>query len=171
MVANLIERDAKRIHVGATAALEVDAYPGERFAGRISRIAPVFDPATRTAEMEIEVPNPSARLKPGMYARVNLTVGTRENALVVPRNALVDLEGKRGVFLPQQNRAKFQVVETGLQDENKVEITNGLEDGARVITTGAVALRDGDPIQLPTPSRQSGTPTGTGGRTRRDMSR
>jgi HlyD family secretion protein len=148
LVANLVEKDVKRVQVGTPATLEVDAFPGESFSGHISRIAPVFDPATRTAEMEIEVPNPEARLKPGMYARVMLTVGTRQNALVVPRNAVVDVEGKRGVFVPQENRAQFRAVETGLQDETRVEITNGLTEGARVITTGALALRDGDPIQL-----------------------
>ena len=160
MVANLIEKDARRVHAGTSAAVEVDAYPGEQFAGRVARIAPVFDPATRTAEMEIEVPNASGRLKPGMYARVNLTVGVRENALVVPRNAVVDVEGKRGVFVPQQNRAAFRPVQTGLQDEHRVEITGGLSDGAQVITTGALALRDGDPIQIPAQRRPAGT-TGT----------
>ena len=53
--------------------VEVDAFPGEQFTGVVSRVAPVFDPATRTATMEIEVPNPGFRLKPGMYARVRLT--------------------------------------------------------------------------------------------------
>lgn len=165
MVANLIEKDARRVQAGTAASVEVDAYPGERFSGRVSRVAPVFDPQTRTAEMEIEVPNPTARLKPGMYSRVTLTVDTRENALVVPRNAVVDINGRRGVFVPQENRASFRPVETGLQDEHRVEITSGLNDGTRVVTTGALALRDGDPIQLPGQgSRQpSGRPTGTGG--------
>ena len=165
MVANLIEKDAKRVHSGTEAAVEVDAYPGESFKGRVARVAPVFDPATRTAEMEIEVPNPTGRLKPGMYARVNLTVGVREHALVVPRNALVDIEGKRGVFVPQQNRAAFRAVQTGLQDENRVEITQGLQEGSHVITTGALALRDGDPIQVAGERRRQsgGTATGTTG--------
>jgi RND family efflux transporter MFP subunit len=149
MVANLVERDAKRVRPGTSASVEVDAYPGERFSGRVARVAPVFDPATRTAEMEIEVPNPQGQLKPGMYARVVLTVGTRKDALVVPRNALVNLEGRRGVFVPEENRAHFRPVETGLQDEVRVEIMGGLDEGARVITTGALALRHGDPIQLP----------------------
>lgn len=148
MVANLVERDAKRVRPGTPASVEVDAYPGEQFSGRVARVAPVFDPATRTAEMEIEVPNPEGQLKPGMYARVVLTVGTRDDALVVPRNAVVDLEGRRGVFVPDENRARFRPVETGLQDDVRVEITSGLEEGARVITTGALALRDGDPVQL-----------------------
>ena len=57
MVANLVERDMRRVPVGTRANVEVDAYPGEKFKGRVSRVAPVFDPATRTAEIEIEVPN------------------------------------------------------------------------------------------------------------------
>ena len=77
MVANVVEKDVKRLNVGMPAQVEVDAFPGEKFVGRVSRIAPVFDPQTRTAEMEIEVPNQSYRLKPGMYARVELTIDSR----------------------------------------------------------------------------------------------
>jgi RND family efflux transporter MFP subunit len=99
MVANLVEKDLKRVTVGTQAAVEVDAYPGEQFRGRVGRVAPVFDPATRTAEMEIEVPNPGYRLKPGMYARVQLTVSVRPDAVAVPNNALVNVGGKPGVFV------------------------------------------------------------------------
>ena len=77
MVANMVEKDMKLVPVGTHAAVEVDAFPGEKFAGRVSRVAPVFDPATRTAEMEIEIPNSSYRLKPGMYSRVSLTVDSK----------------------------------------------------------------------------------------------
>ena len=190
MVANLVEKDMKRVPVGTQAAVEVDAFPGERFAGRVSRVAPVFDPATRTAEMEIEIPNGSYRLKPGMYSRVSLTVDSRPNALTIPRNALVELDGKPGVFIaasggsgggrsqgqgqqgqgsggqapaerasgtggsggqgPSQGApsltAKFLPVEIGIRDGEHIEVTSGLNDGARVITTGAGALKDGDRI-------------------------
>ena len=80
LVANLVEKDFKRVEAGVQAKVEVDAFPGETFTGRVSRVAPVFDPATRTAAMEIEVPNPGFRLKPGMYARVQLTAERRTNA-------------------------------------------------------------------------------------------
>lgn len=101
MVANLVEKDLKRVTVGTRAAVDVDAFPGESFTGRVSRVAPVFDPATRTAEMEIEVPNTGFRLKPGMYARVQLTVSTKADAITVPSNAIVRLDGKPGVFTTQ----------------------------------------------------------------------
>ncbi len=148
MVANLVEKDVSRVRQGTAAAVEVDAYPGEQFTGRVARVAPLFDAATRTAQMEIEIPNPGYRLKAGMYARVRLTVDTRPNALVVPRNALVEIEGKQGVFVASGQKAAFSAVETGLQDETRVEITAGLNDGARIVTTGAGSLRDGDTIVL-----------------------
>jgi RND family efflux transporter MFP subunit len=162
MVANLVERDMRRVPVGTAANVEVDAYPGELFKGRVSRIAPVFDPSTRTAEIEIEVPNVGYRLKPGMYSRVQLTLSTRGDAITVPRNALVEVGGKSGVFIASPAGeaagtrggggggdvmlAKFLPVEVGIRDGEAIEITGGLESGARVITIGASALKDGDRI-------------------------
>jgi RND family efflux transporter MFP subunit len=163
MVANLVERDMRRVPVGTEAKVEVDAFPGEVFKGRVSRVAPVFDPSTRTAEIEIEVLNTDYRLKPGMYSRVQLTISTRTDAITIPRNALVELEGRSGVFIaspaaktegttggagggPATMTAKFLPVEVGIRDGEAIEITKGLDSGARVITTGASALKDGDRI-------------------------
>jgi RND family efflux transporter MFP subunit len=162
LVANLVERDLRRVDAGAPADVDVDAFPGETFKGRVARVAPVLDPATRTATMEIEVPNPDYRLKPGMYARVRLTVDYRQNALVVPRNALVDVEGKRGVYVYDGagNKATFREVGVGLQDDQRAEITSGLAEADRVVTTGAAALRDGDTVLLP--GQQGGGPRGGG---------
>jgi RND family efflux transporter MFP subunit len=146
LVANLVEKDLRRVTVGTPARVDVDAFPGETFEGRVARVAPVLDPATRTAQMEIEIPNPSFRLKPGMYARVALTVARRDNTLVVPRNAIVDAGGRRGVFLVESNQARFRAVEVGLQDQQRAEVRQGLDEGQRVVTTGAAALTDGDPV-------------------------
>ena len=148
MVANLVEKDFKRVRQGAQALVEVDAFPNEQFTGIVSRVAPVFDPATRTATMEIEVPNPGYRLKPGMYARVRLTAGRNADALTVPRAAVVDIEGKRGVFLIDGELARFHPVVTGLIDPERAEVVEGLQEGVRVITTGALAVRDGDRVAV-----------------------
>lgn len=196
MIANVVEKDVKRLQVGMPAVVGVDAFEGEKFTGRISRIAPVFDPQTRTAEMEIEIPNASFRLKPGMYARVDLTVAQRADALTVPRNAVVDLDGKIGVFVASGSgrgeggrgngtrdgqsprpsdaqpaggtpsmTARFVPVVTGIRDEDAVEINAGVTEGTRVITTGAMALKDGDRI-VPSGGRGTGQSprTGTSGR-------
>jgi RND family efflux transporter MFP subunit len=131
------------------AAVEVDAFPGEKFDGRIAHVAPVLDPATRTAQIEVEIDNSQMRLKPGMYARVSFTVEEKQNTLVVPANAIVDMNGKKGVFLPDDGDvARFQPITIGMIDPRQVEVAAGLSEGARVVTTGATALREGDRIVL-----------------------
>jgi RND family efflux transporter MFP subunit len=156
LVANIVEKDLRRVRVGSAADVEVDAFPGETFSGRVARVAPVLDPATRTAQMEVEVANRDFRLKPGMYSRVKLTVATKAQALTVPVNAVVTIEGKKGVFQVDDGpgsggsgkAASFVPVETGLEDGARIEVVNGLADGARVVTTGAAALRHGDPVTI-----------------------
>lgn len=170
LVANVVEKDLRRVEQGETARVEVDAYPGERFSGRVARIAPVLDPATRTAQIEVEIPNPGNRLKPGMYARVNLTIEARANALTVPSNALVNVDGERGVFLAENDAASFRRVEVGIEEPARVEVLSGITEGDRVITTGAAALQHGDRIVLaaqgPGGQRGPATPRGPrGGRT------
>jgi RND family efflux transporter MFP subunit len=149
MVANIIEKDIRRVSAGMPAEVTVDAFPGETFEGHIARVSPVLDPATRTAQIEVEVSNPSFRLKPGMYATVNFTVEHKENTLVIPANAVVDLDGKKGVFMAAEgNVAKFQPITLGMTQTAEVEVAGGLTEGMRVVTTGSGALREGDRIVL-----------------------
>jgi HlyD family secretion protein len=149
LVANIVEKDLKELQTGDGTMVEVDAYPGEEFMGRIARVSPVLDPATRTAPIEIEIPNQGYRLKPGMYARVSILTDTTKDALVVPADAVVDLGGRRGVFTPLNESAVFRSLQIGTEAGNIVEILGGLAEGDVVITTGAGALRDGDRILLP----------------------
>jgi len=166
MVANVVEKDLRRISAGQRATVAVDAFPGEEFSGRVARVSPVLDPATRTAQIEVEIDNANFRLKPGMYARVDFTVERRENTLVVPANALVDVEGRHGVFRPAEGDvAKFHEIQVGLTSDQLVEVSSGLAEGDRIVTTGAAALREGDKIILPG-QRQGGGAAGAarGGR-------
>jgi RND family efflux transporter MFP subunit len=163
LVANIVEKDMRRVSPGDSARVEVDAFPGETFAGRIARVAPVLDPATRTAQIEVEIQNPTTRLKPGMYARVNLTIEQRANALVVPANAVIDREGQRGVFLANDNVAAFRPVQIGIEDSARVEILSGVTEKDQVITTGAAALQDGDRILLAGQGDGPSTPRAPGG--------
>ena len=109
LVANIIEKDLKQIGVGNSARVEVDAFPGESFMGRIARVSPVLDPATRTAAIEVEIANDQYRLKPGMYARVGIITETHPNALVVPANAIVDANGTRGVYLSPSTTSRSSI--------------------------------------------------------------
>jgi HlyD family secretion protein len=148
LVANIVEKDLKELETGNDAGVEVDAFPGEMFRGRIARVSPVLDPATRTAPIEIEIPNPDFRLKPGMYARVGITTDAQKDALVLPSTAVVDLGGRRGVFQLQNDTAVFRTVQVGSEQGSLVEILGGLNEGDQVISTGAGSLRDGDRVAL-----------------------
>jgi len=168
MIANVVEKDLRRVTAGMKADVTVDAFPDERFAGRIARVAPVLDPTTRTATIEVEIANSQFRLKPGMYAKVHFTVERHPNTLVVPTNSVVDLGGKRGVFKPTPGAngetAKFHAIEPGLSDDKFVEVASGLTEGERVVSTGAGALREGDKIVLPGQGGDGGARGQRGGR-------
>jgi RND family efflux transporter MFP subunit len=159
LVANVVEKDMKSLQTGDDTQVGVDAFPGEVFSGRIARVAPVLDPATRTATIEIEIPNPGFRLKPGMYARVTVTTDERKDALVVPGNAVVDTGGRRGVFLAAENNTvSFRAVTVGVEESSQIEILDGLSEGDRVVTTGAAGLRDGDRVVLASADGPSDAP-------------
>ena len=174
LVANVVERDLKELQAGDTTKVQVDAYPGETFTGRIARVSPVLDPATRTAPIEVEIPNPDYRLKPGMYARVSITTDTTKDALVVPAAAIADLGGRRGVFQVLNDSAVFRTVQVGAELPDMVELLAGVEEGEQVITTGARALRDGDRVVVaggdgPSDGPVAGPRGGAGGATLQQM--
>lgn len=162
--ANIVERDLKQLKAGDPTRVEVDAFPGEHFMGRIARVSPVLDPATRTAPIEIEIPNSGFRLKPGMYARVGILTGSKKDALVVPSDAVVDLGGRRGVFTPLNQSAAFRTLQLGSESDEHIEVLSGLNEGDLVITTGAGALRDSDRIQIAEEGGRRGGGPGRAGR-------
>lgn len=163
LVANVVEKDLRLVNPGDPAKVTVDAYPGETFSGRIARVAPVLDPATRTAEIEIEVPNRDFRLKPGMYARMAVTIESRKDATLVPKAAVVDYQGSRGVFtMNDSNKARFKPLEIGIEDTDKVEVRNGITAADAFVTSGASALREDDTLII-AGQRGQGGPGGPGG--------
>ncbi|MBY0495188.1 MAG: efflux RND transporter periplasmic adaptor subunit [Cyanobacteria bacterium] len=147
LVANVVEKDLRMVSAGDTAEVEVDAYPGEKFKGKIARVSPVLDPATRTAAMEVEIPNGDSRLKPGMYARIALTVEERDSALVLPKTAIVDYQSQRGVWVPNaDDRATFVPLKLGIENSELIEVAGGLDEGAKFVNIGATAVRNNDQL-------------------------
>jgi RND family efflux transporter MFP subunit len=161
LVANVVEKDLRLVNPGDPARVTVDAFPGETFSGRIARVAPVLDPATRTAEIEIEVPNADVRLKPGMYARMSVTIESRRDTTLVPKVAVVDYDGTRGVFtMDADNKAKFQPIEIGIENGERVEVRAGITGTDTVVTSGASALRNNDTLIVAGQPQGGGRPGG-----------
>lgn len=148
-VFHVTEQEYARLNVGQAVNLATDAYPGERFEGRIVRIAPVFRENTRQARVELGVDNPDLRLKPGMFVRTTVVLDREPDAVIVPESALAKREGRTGVFVvTSDNRSVSWVdVQTGIREGNRVQVLGELPD-ARVVTLGQHLLEDGSAISI-----------------------
>lgn len=137
-----------RIAAGQQVQVGVDAFAGEIFRGAIYAIEPAVDEATRTLLLRARVPNPGVRLKPGMFARVQLVLGTRENALLVPEQAIVPRGRDNFVFRIVDGKAAMTRVELGLRRAGEVEILKGLSAGEAIVLDGQLKLQDGTAVKL-----------------------
>ena len=137
-----------RIRPDQQVQVRVDAFPGESFRGAIYAIEPSVDEQTRTVLLRALVPNPGVRLKPGMFARVSLVLGTRENALIVPEQAIVPRGNDNFVFRIVDGKAMLAKVELGARRPGTVEITKGLSAGDQIVIDGQLKLKPGAPVKV-----------------------
>jgi RND family efflux transporter MFP subunit len=149
LAVDLPEPDVGRAPLGSPAIVELDAFPGKRFEGRIARKAASLDAATHTQRVEIELPNIDGALTPGLYARVRLREGPPIERLTLPPEALVREGDKTFVFIAKDGRAVRRAVVKGLDTGASVEIRGGLTAMEDVVVAGQAGLREGDPIGAP----------------------
>lgn len=142
------EQEVGKLRIGTRARVEVDAFGEQSFEGRVARIAPVLDAATRSATVEVEIPNPGGRLKAEMFARVTLDLGAMRPALLIPRDGLVYRGSQPGVFMVDRGRSTFKPIETGQTLGNEVEVLANLQPGAQIVTRGSAMLREGDQLRI-----------------------
>lgn len=142
------EQEVGRLRVGNQARIEVDAFRETTYTGRVARISPVLDPATRTATVEVEIPNKDLGLRAEMFARVHLDLGALRDAVLIPREGLVYRGTQPGVFLIERNRSVFRAIETGQTLGGDVEILSGLAPGTTIVLRGASMLREGDEVRV-----------------------
>ncbi len=161
------ERDISRIRRGLPVSITVDSLPGQKFSGRVMRISPLLDPQTRNGSVEIEIPNRDGSLKGEMFARVELDLGSARETTLLPRDALVYRGDQPGVYVIESEKAKFIALETGLTQDDKVEVISGLQAGATVITRGSNLLKDGDRVRAMGKPGAEGGPRGGQGRGQR----
>ncbi len=142
--ADLYEREMASMRVGRTATVTLDAYPGERFTGRVSYVYPYVDEQSRTARVRLELANRGGRLKPGMYANVEVASPARGPSLTVPSDAVVDSGRAQFVFLSLgDGYFEPRRVQAGRRVDGVVEILEGLSAGDRV-ASGATFFIDSE---------------------------
>ena len=143
----VVERDIPLVQVGQKAELRAEAYPDHVFEGTVTRIVQAFNRATRTMTVEVDLPNGDRRLKGGMFARVEVLVGTHRQALQIPIDAVSRLEETQYVYVVRDGKARRVEVEVGARSRNRIEITKGLTGNESVIVSGKDLVHDGRPVQ------------------------
>jgi len=143
----IVERDIPLVKIGQKAELRAEAYPDHVFEGTVTRIVQALNRATRTMTVEIDLPNSDRRLKGGMFARVEVMVGTHQQALQIPIDAVSRLEDTQYIYVVREGNAQRVDVEIGARSGNLVEITKGLTDDEQVIVAGKDLVHDGTPVQ------------------------
>lgn len=139
--AEIYERDIAKIRVGQQVRVSVPAYPGETFTGKLSYISDKLDDETRTIKVRTEVENRDLRLKPGMFASIDILLSNQSKALVIPVEAVLDDHDEQIVFVEIDGEYVPRVVEVGARQLGFYEIKNGIEEGDRVVTTGNFQLK------------------------------
>jgi len=147
-MANVPEREVRKLQVGNRATIQVDAFGDRKFEGRVARIGPVLDPATRSATVEVEIPNRDGGLKAEMFARVMLDLASTRPAVLIPREALVYRGQQPGVYVLESKRPVFRTIETGLTQGEDVEVLTNLRLGTSIVAHGASMLTEGDQIRI-----------------------
>jgi RND family efflux transporter MFP subunit len=161
--ADVYETELSGVRAGLAAAVTVDAYPGEKFNGRVTYLYPYLDEKTRTNKVRLEMANSGGRLKPGMYANVELKVGTG-TGLIVPTNAVLDSGTEQVVFVAQgDGRFEPRTVKIGRRLGDTTQILEGVKEGEQV-ATGATFFLDSESQLRATLQGYEGTPAKAGER-------
>jgi len=147
-VVNLSENDFTKLRRGLKAYVTVDSYSGDRFSGEVSLIAPEIDMATRTGKAEILIDNSDMKLKPGMFALVDIVLSAHPGVIVIPRSAVIEEGNTKKVFVFENGTAKEKILTIGLSDDNDIEITGGLRTGQELIVEGHHRLKNNDVVRV-----------------------
>jgi RND family efflux transporter MFP subunit len=142
VLAEIDEAALAQVKLGAPVQVRVSAYPAERFPATVTQIGDTINPSTRRVVLRCRVHNGDGRLKPGMFARLQLEVAATAPTVHVPVDAVQDIGERRVVFVPAAGgRYVLRDVETGAERAGRVEIRRGLSAGDRVVVRGAFLLK------------------------------
>jgi cobalt-zinc-cadmium efflux system membrane fusion protein len=142
VVADVYERDIALVKVGQVATVTVEAYPGVAFPAALALVGDVVDPVTRTVKVRAWVTNEAHKLKPEMFARLNIQVGDATQFLAVPKEAVLEADGSHFVYVVDANgRYVKRPVKVSTSSGDHVRVLEGLKPGERIVTKGAVLIK------------------------------
>jgi len=142
------EIEAARVAVGQSVRVTTDNLPGRQFDGQVTRFTYALDPANRTMLVEAILKNPDLALRPGMLVTVKLGIEHKEQATLMPVEALVAERSNNFTYTVEGNKAVKHAIKVGFNDGKNVEVLDGLEPGDSIILAGKLKLSDGQPVQV-----------------------
>lgn len=149
LLINVSETYFPKVKKGAPVNVKLDVFGDEEFEGKVSLIYPTIDPATRTFQVEIQLPNRDQKVRPGMFARVTLNFGTEDN-VVVPDLAIVKQAGSgdRYVYVYKDGKVSYNKVELGRRMGAEYELRSGVPDNSQVVVAGQARLINGTEVEV-----------------------
>lgn len=145
------QMNAPSIRAGMPAYIELREYPGQKFSGKVVRTADAIDPATRTLNTEVDLPNHDGHLLPGAYAQLHFAVPIKTTRISVPVNALLFRpEGPRVAVVGQDGKVHLRSIIIGRDFGTKVEVLGGLDVSDRIVVNPADSLEDGQEVNIKT---------------------
>ncbi len=149
VITQVTEQNFPHVKQGMACEVRVDAFPDRIFKGTIAIVNPTLDPATRTADIEIHIPNKDRLLRSGMYAYVSVHLGEK-TGIAVARDSLNRMPGTGSyyVYVVENGKAVLKNIKTGVSQGDNVEITEGLREGEQVVVKGQNKLKDGVPVDV-----------------------
>jgi RND family efflux transporter MFP subunit len=145
---NVVERDDPHLREGLPVELTIHGLAGQTFHGTVTRVVRQLDPSTRTFLVEIEIPNPSGVLQPGMFGRVSLVVDRHSRAVLIPAAALLATDNGTFVHVVREGRAHRTPIEIGYDTGEEIEVLKGLRGTESVVTVGRDLLQEGAPVNV-----------------------
>ena len=136
-----------KMQPGQAVTISVDAYPGETFTGEITAVAPKTEVQGHSLEVRAEMPNEALKLRPGLFVRIDVSLGIKPDAIVIPEQAIWPLGQDKIVYIVEDGKAFQRVVQIGERQPGAVEIVDGLEAGEIVVTAGQMKLYEGASVQ------------------------
>jgi RND family efflux transporter MFP subunit len=146
--ARVLETEVGRIKEGREADIRFSAYPGRLFKGRVAAISPLVSAADRTCSVFISLDNPAEEIKPGMHAEVEIVSEIFEKRLLVPQEAVLQRGGRPLVFVVENGLAKWRYIQIGPENEQFVEVLDGVKEGEQVIVEGHLTLAHDSPVRI-----------------------
>lgn len=145
----LPENDSRSVRAGQKAALRLGSASGERAEGAVERVSPVVDDETGTVKVTVRFKPPNPAFRPGAFVRVEIETHTLEDAILIPKQSVIEEDGQTYVVLVgNDSTAQRTAVELGYRDETAIQVTSGLDAGAVVVTAGQGKLKDGDKTRV-----------------------